>query len=41
MGKLADLVVVDRDILAPEEKEIGQAQVVLTMVDGKVVFERE
>jgi hypothetical protein len=41
VGKLADLVVIDRDILSPEEKEIGKARVELTMVGGKVVFERE
>jgi predicted amidohydrolase YtcJ len=40
-GKLADLVVIDRDILRAEEREIGQSRVVLTMVGGKVVFERE
>lgn len=41
VGKLADLVVIDRDILTPQEKEIGQARVKLTMVGGKVVFELE
>ncbi|MEX2093113.1 MAG: amidohydrolase, partial [Pirellulales bacterium] len=45
-GKLADLVVLDRDILRgdilrPRETEIGQAQVMLTMVGGKIVYERE
>jgi predicted amidohydrolase YtcJ len=39
VGKLADLVVLDRDILSPKEKEIGKARVKLTMVGGKVVFE--
>jgi predicted amidohydrolase YtcJ len=41
VGKLADLVVIDRDILRAEEREIGKARVVLTMVGGKVVYERD
>lgn len=40
VGKLADLVVLDRDILSRAEKEIGAARVKLTIVGGKVVFER-
>jgi predicted amidohydrolase YtcJ len=40
VGKLADLVVIDRDVLSPQEREIGKARVMLTMVGGKVVFER-
>ena len=41
-GKLADLVLLDRDILALEETapmEIAQAQVVMTIFDGRVVYE--
>lgn len=38
-GKLADLVVLDRDIFEIEPMEIAQAQVVLTIFDGKIVFE--
>jgi hypothetical protein len=41
VGKLADLVVIDRDILGPQVGEISQARVMLTMVGGKVVFERK
>jgi predicted amidohydrolase YtcJ len=41
VGKLADMVVLDRDILRAEEREIEKARVMLTMVGGKVVFERE
>lgn len=41
VGKLADLVVIDRDVLSPSEKEIEQARVKFTMVGGKVVYERE
>ncbi len=39
-GKLADLVVLDRDIFAIEPKEIAQAQVVMTVFDGQVVYQR-
>ena len=40
VGKLADLVVLSRDILAPAEREaIATAEVVLTVAGGKVVFE--
>jgi predicted amidohydrolase YtcJ len=41
VGKLADLVVLSRDILAKEEREhIGSARVEVTVVGGKVVYER-
>ena len=40
-GKLADLVVLDRDIFATEPMEIAQAQVVMTIFDGRVVYQRE
>lgn len=39
-GKLADLVVVDRNILEVSPAELADTQVLLTMVDGRVVFER-
>jgi len=42
-GKLADLVVLDRDILSLGEGapvEIARAQVVMTVFDGRVVYER-
>ena len=38
-GKLADLVVLDRDVLDPGAGPIGDAQVVLTLVEGEVVYE--
>jgi len=38
-GKLADMVIVDRDIYAIEPSEIDKARVVLTVMDGKVVYE--
>ncbi|MED1792762.1 amidohydrolase [Brevibacillus nitrificans] len=38
-GKLADLVVLDRNLFAVPSSEIPETKVQLTMVDGKVVFE--
>ena len=38
-GMLADLVVVDRDIAAPDAGPIGDARTLLTMVDGNVVHQ--
>lgn len=39
-GKLADLVVLDRDIFAIEPMEIAQTQVVMTIFDGRVVYQQ-
>lgn len=36
-GKLADVAVLDRDILAVDEDEIGGARAVLTLVGGRIV----
>jgi predicted amidohydrolase YtcJ len=38
-GKLADLVVLDRDIFTIEPMEIAQTQVVMTILGGKVVYD--
>ncbi|QDT29380.1 N-substituted formamide deformylase precursor [Gimesia panareensis] len=38
-GKLADLVVLDRDYLKCPEEEIKQIKPLLTILDGKVVFD--
>ena len=38
-GKLADLVVLDRDIFAIDPTEIHETQVVMTVFDGRVVYE--
>lgn len=40
-GKLADLIVIDRDYLTCPVRSISQTRVLLTMVGGKVVFERK
>ena len=39
-GKLADFVVLDRDLLTCPESDIAEAQVLRTFVGGKSVFER-
>lgn len=40
-GMLADLAVFDRNLLAVDRVEIEEARVDLTVVDGRIVFERE
>ncbi|MEO7652611.1 MAG: amidohydrolase [Bryobacteraceae bacterium] len=40
VGKLADLVVISKDILRCPVDEIKDIEALLTMVDGKVVYER-
>ena len=40
-GKLADIVVIDRNLFTTEPIEIQHAKVDMTMVDGKIVFEAE
>lgn len=39
-GKYADIVVLDRDILNIPPEEIKEIKVVLTIVDGRIVFQR-
>ena len=45
VGKLADLIVVDRDVVALAESgrahEISETRVLLPLFDGKVVFAEE
>lgn len=38
-GKLADIIVLDRDLFAVPEDEIREAKVILTMMDGTVTHE--
>lgn len=40
-GKLADVVILDRDIFTIPPTEIDQARVVCTIMDGRVVFDAE
>ena len=39
VGKLADLALIDRDLFAPAAGPIGDARVLLTLVEGAAVFE--
>ena len=39
-GKLADLIVLDRDIFACDPMEIAETQVLATMIGGQFVYER-
>ncbi len=39
-GKLADLIILDRDIFAIEPMEIAQTRVEMTFFDGKMIYER-
>jgi predicted amidohydrolase YtcJ len=38
-GKLADLVMLSRDIFKIDPKEIENVKVVMTLVDGRIVYE--
>ena len=40
-GKLADIVVLSRDILTVPEDEIREARVLTTIVGGQVLYEAE
>ncbi|HIQ04908.1 MAG TPA: amidohydrolase, partial [Anaerolineae bacterium] len=40
-GKLADLIVLDRDIFAVPPEEIADTEVVLTIFDGRIVYRSE
>jgi predicted amidohydrolase YtcJ len=39
-GKLADLIIIDRDILTCPHEEIKDIKVVTTIVDGKIIYSR-
>jgi len=40
-GKMADLIVLDRDILTIPEDEIKDIKVEMTIIDGKIVYQKE
>jgi predicted amidohydrolase YtcJ len=40
-GKFADLVVLDEDIMTTPEKSIESMKVLMTMVGGKIVYQRQ
>ena len=39
-GKLADVTVFDRNLLTIPEDEILQAEILTTIIDGKIIFEK-
>ena len=39
-GKLADLIIADRDILGIDTRELHNVKVDLTMIDGEILYER-
>ena len=39
-GKLADLVVLDGDYMTVPDDKISELEIMMTVVDGKVVYER-
>jgi predicted amidohydrolase YtcJ len=39
-GKLADIVLLDRDVFAIPPEEIRKARVMMTIAGGRIVFER-
>ena len=39
-GKLADLIVLDRDLFAIPPDDISETRVEMTMVGGRIVFDR-
>ena len=41
VGKLADLTIFSKDIMKVPEEEILEAQVIMTIVNGQIVFEFE
>jgi len=41
VNKVADFQVLDKDIFEVDHEEIGDIQVVMTMVDGKIVYQKE
>ncbi|TKH03590.1 hypothetical protein FC682_17105 [Peribacillus simplex] len=38
VGKLADIVVLDRDLFAVPLEEIPEMKVKMTIIDGKIIF---
>jgi predicted amidohydrolase YtcJ len=38
VGKVADFVILDRDIISISEKRIPKARIVATLIDGNIVY---
>ena len=41
VGKLADFIIIDRDVMTCPTKEVRDVKVLLTVVGGKVAYERK
>jgi predicted amidohydrolase YtcJ len=41
VGKLADITVFDKNLLDIPEEDLLNAEVVFTIIDGKVIFEKK
>jgi predicted amidohydrolase YtcJ len=41
VGKLGDLILIDRDVLTCPAKDVAETQVLVTVVGGKIVYERK
>lgn len=40
VGKLADIAMIDKNLLECHEEELKYAQVMMTILDGKIVFQK-
>jgi len=41
VGKLADITVFDRNLVEIPEEELLDVEVIMTIIDGKVIFEKK
>lgn len=39
-GKFADVIVIDKNLFTAKPQEVKEAQVLLTVMDGKIVYEK-
>lgn len=40
-GKLADITIFDRNLLKIDEKEVKEAEVIMTIMDGRIVYQKD
>jgi hypothetical protein len=40
VGKLADIVVLDQDIMKIDEEQILKTEVLMTILDGKIIYSK-
>jgi predicted amidohydrolase YtcJ len=40
-GKFADIIVIDRNLFGADPSEIMESHVDMTMMDGKIIYERK